>query len=767
MLKKNQKKINQRIGLIFSMLLLMINTAGCGLKKNTNNNDIVPEASVKNVYSKNIIELPDNSEIQSISKSNTSGIYVVGKQSDNMQSVWYMNKNDEWERKYDINQVLNIDKEAYCKAYVSPDGEAFVLYNNEVDGKDEVKVSCSDLKLALINSKGENKEVKISFPELKSEVVEELEEYYLEKGDYKNTVDLVKFVEGRVLFSDINGNIYELNNDYSVSCIYENSELEYINEFSLYDNTLLMWDGEILYYEGLKTHDNEQAMCDKYQQFFMEAKQMGTSIKMYIENDMMYTISGDKISNVDMKSADFSVSKALGYETTEKILSYLVDDGKMYSLVKSEKENRNILYRYSDSMSLSDDDIQDKNGGNNKLKIWALRQDQTFNAAVRCFTDKYPNVEVEIEIGIVNPDSGITEEDAIKNLNTQIMSSEGPDVIYMDGLPFEKYFEDNKLYDLSEVIESIKSSGNYFDNILDSFKQDDKIYVVPSSVQLFAKVGTKENLIASENINDFIKFIEENNNNHNVIPSDLVNTYIIGTYYKDIRDDIKSGNINQEKIGDFFESSKKLINIQENDDRDFDINYMMFMNTYAGMYDGSFDFVCFNCGDLIAYDSSYDNMASKMNGIVEVPAADFSDRYIARECMAISAEASNIDMAKEYIKIALSEECQSNYGGAMAFSVNKDSLRKYNKEMYSMTHNRGEDMATGTDLLESDKTEIDIDTQIENVISKIELMDKALYFDNTLDQMVLDELSQFVRGSKDKESSVSSLSEKIKIYMSE
>ena len=111
------------------MLLLMINTAGCGLKKNTNNNDIVPEASVKNVYSKNIIELPDNSEIQSISKSNTSGIYVVGKQSDNMQSVWYMNKNDEWERKYDINQVLNIDKEAYCKAYVSPDGEAFVLYN--------------------------------------------------------------------------------------------------------------------------------------------------------------------------------------------------------------------------------------------------------------------------------------------------------------------------------------------------------------------------------------------------------------------------------------------------------------------------------------------------------------------------------------------------------------------------------------------------------------------------------------------------------------
>ena len=114
------------------MLLLMINTAGCGLKKNTNNNDIAPETSGKNVYSKNIIELPDNSEIQSISKSNTSGIYVVGKQSDNMQSVWYMNKNDEWERKYDINQVLNIDKEAYCKSYVSPDGEAFVLYNNEV-----------------------------------------------------------------------------------------------------------------------------------------------------------------------------------------------------------------------------------------------------------------------------------------------------------------------------------------------------------------------------------------------------------------------------------------------------------------------------------------------------------------------------------------------------------------------------------------------------------------------------------------------------------
>ena len=159
----------------------------------------------------------------------------------------------------------------------------------------------------------------------------------------------------------------------------------------------------------------------------------------------------------------------------------------------------------------------------------------------------------------------------------------------------------------------------------------------------------------------------------------------------------------------------------------------------------------------IAPETSGKNVYSK--NIIELP--DNS------EIQSIS-KSSNIDMAKEYIKIALSEECQSNYGGAMAFSVNKDSLRKCNKEMYSMAHNRGEEyMATGTDLLESDKTEIDIDTQIENVISKIELMDKALYFDNTLDQMVLDELSHFVRGSKDKESCVSSLSEKIKIYMSE
>ena len=52
--------------------------------------------------------------------------------------------------------------------------------------------------------------------------------------------------------------------------------------------------------------------------------------------------------------------------------------------------------------------------------------------------EQHPEAYVRYEIGL-DTGSGMTSEDAIKNLNTRIMSGSGPDLLVLDGLPARSF----------------------------------------------------------------------------------------------------------------------------------------------------------------------------------------------------------------------------------------------------------------------------------------------------------------------------------------
>lgn len=751
-------KKKNKICILLVLCSLIINITGCSVKKKNSTNEVENNVGDSKYYSKVEVSVPEEWEPQYVCKAEDGGLYVVASQSGGKQELWYMNSDENWENKCDLKDVLSINKDAYCRVFVSPKGDIFAAYNNELNEEDEVNIASSDVKYCWICENGEKTDIDIKLPKLSEARYEELEECYDQKNDYKNAIDYVKFIDDKVYFADINSNIYELNTENSnAKCIFQNNDLEYVYEFSVYENTLIMWDGDVAYFEGLDNHDLEQSMSDRFQPFFSKAKEVGMHIGMDINNNKMYTISGNKISVINLVDDNISVSNCTGCEQTERIHSYVVCDENNYLLVYSNKEKRNILYKYVD---LNNDTQVKTYNSDKKLKIWTLQQDQTFSSVVRMYTNKYPDVMVEVEVGIVDADSGITDSDAIKNLNAEIISGEGPDIIYMDGLTLEKYYDDNILYDLTELLEQIKLSGDYFDNVLDSFAKDGKIYVVPSSVQLFGKVGTKESVDVSMQMSEFVEYIKNSESNHSIIPNYDIETYIMGAYYKDIRDNLKGGSISKDELKSFFSSSKELIEHQGGNNMMVDSNVMLRMTNFAGMYDGSFDFVSINCGDLTAYRTSKIDMADKIKGTISIPAEGFEDKYLARECMAISAKSKHVDLAKDYIAVALSEECQSEMGGTMAYQVNKTSLKKYNTFLIDMMSQQ--EKATNTDAMSKEISE-----ELEIISQSIEKMSSPTYIDRTLDQMVLEEMNSYIAGNKDLESSVDDLVEKVELYLAE
>ena len=59
-----------------------------------------------------------------------------------------------------------------------------------------------------------------------------------------------------------------------------------------------------------------------------------------------------------------------------------------------------------------------------KLNIYMLNDNQNVRDAIACYAAAAPDVEIDIEVGV--PDYDTTVSDALKKLNTRLLSGNGP-----------------------------------------------------------------------------------------------------------------------------------------------------------------------------------------------------------------------------------------------------------------------------------------------------------------------------------------------------
>lgn len=740
-------------------IILVFNLTACKVEKK----DVKKESlnSSKEYYSRIEVEMPEKLEAKDIAEDTEGGLYVVAKKNESCYSLWHFGEDDKWERKYDLGELLSIEEAFYCNAYVSSDGELFVAYNKNVDGNNEFDIDCGENQYCFVDKSGNVIDVDMKLPELNAIMQKELETYYGKKAEYKNTINIVRFIDDKIYISDINSNIYEYDKkNFGLECVYENVDSEYINEFSIYDRTIMMWVEGILYFEGLDSHEKEQSMSDRFLTFFGIAKQNSNDIKMSIENNSLYTISCDKLCKYNLADDSFTTNKILGYSEGEIYLNFALSGESVYIVTSTINKQHNILSKLVLGTSDATCEDMDENelSDASTLKIWALEQGKTFETAVRCFTDKYPNVNVEIEIGMADRDSGITEMDAIKNLNSELLAGNGPDIIYMDGLKYEKFIESGMLYNIAELVSKLEENGDYFNNILETFKDDDELYLIPSSFSLVEKVGKSDIIKISEDFSAFADYVEKSKLDRDVIYEDSVTYYIMLEYYKEFQKDIKSGIIDEQRLGEYFEASKKLyVNAGSDDIKpNAFIMYMPIDNSGAYNTYGTFDFEISNKGSISDGQKYSQSMANEIKGEIEFPAKDYKDRYIVHDCMAISAECANIDLAESYLEIAIGKECQEQLNGAKAFRVNREGLRKYTQNAYNIRHEDAGSTETDAGL-----------TCLDDFVCKCELLREPIFVDMVLDQIVFDELNQYIQGKVEKNEAVDNLIEKLNIYISE
>lgn len=122
----------------------------------------------------------------------------------------------------------------------------------------------------------------------------------------------------------------------------------------------------------------------------------------------------------------------------------------------------------------------------NMLRIYGLYEDTDIQMVISAFNQKYPDLYISYEHPL-SEDTGMTREDAMKALSTQLAAGSGPDVLLLDGLDYDTYVEKGVLADLSETLSG--TGEHYMEAVMDSYLRGGKQYAVPMEIELPVFMG--------------------------------------------------------------------------------------------------------------------------------------------------------------------------------------------------------------------------------------------------------------------------------------
>lgn len=142
----------------------------------------------------------------------------------------------------------------------------------------------------------------------------------------------------------------------------------------------------------------------------------------------------------------------------------------------------------------------------NILRVYGLYEDTDIQMVISAYNQKHPELHVTYEHPL-SENTGMTKDDAMKTLSTQLAAGNGPDVLLLDGLPFDTYVEKGVLSDLSEMLDG--TGEHYMDAVMNSYLRDGKQYAAPMKIQMPVFMGASDKIKGIKSLEQLANLLEE------------------------------------------------------------------------------------------------------------------------------------------------------------------------------------------------------------------------------------------------------------------
>lgn len=464
--------------------------------------------------------------------------------ADGVQVSDSKDKGKTWESPQNIRELAKVDDslEFGSSAAIAKDGGIFTTFLEMQDEESYI------LHYFYISSSGEVKELDLN----------EATDGYIFRCAFSE--------KGNLLLSSSNG-VQEVNpQDGSVVHSYDEGSM--VTIFDTVGTRLIsVVDTEIHYYdmETGKPLEEEEILTKEIASNPDNLQMTGMGV-----NNLLF-LEGDEKDSLFYVSHDGIYRYAFGGSVVEQVA-----DGKLNSLnspdiafIDMGRDKDGSFYLAVSDMSQSDPVgrickyVYSKDTPavpDTELTVYSLADDDFLRQAAAAFQKKYPDIYLNLETGMTGEDA-VTETDALKALNTEIMAGKGPDILLMDGIAADTYIEKGMLEDLSGILKD----ADILENIIEPYKDGEgKIYQMPVKFGIPYIQGKKEYVDAISDLTSMADTIESHKEEYtkDTIPfSSSYSPYMLLKGLAAVNMSAwvnEDGTLNQEAVQGFLEQADRI-----------------------------------------------------------------------------------------------------------------------------------------------------------------------------------------------------------------
>ncbi|MDE7478048.1 MAG: extracellular solute-binding protein, partial [Lachnospiraceae bacterium] len=427
---------------------------------------------------------------------------------------------------------------------------------------------------------------------------------------------------------------------------------------------------------------------------------------------------------------------------------------------------------------------------NDRITVYSLSEDELVKQTISAYQTQYPDMYIEYQIGM--DEGGITREDALKKLNTQLLSGSGPDVIMLDGININTYAEKGVLMDLSDLVNEANQKDGLYMNLIERMKTDDKIYAVPAKFYIPVIYGD-EDLVSSitdyKSMADMVEKAREEYSDTSIMgvcsATGIMRRSmpVCAPSWKN-----ENGQLDQSKVREFLEQTKRLYdaemngtpqeyiemyqqNMMSDDGRNYEEEkyFMMPQDSLFLMRQTPFAY-----GEIV--DSSiYRDVVSipriegLENTLMKLLSGQSSNVYHPASMAGINATTKNPDASKQFVSMMLSTTVQDSmqFGLPMnrkalpaQFAYDESDLGDDGGQFYmSFSTKDGESFDYTIYPVQQDGID-----KLENWIKQL---DTPYLSDTVLETVVYTEGAKYLEGIQDIDAAVKAIADSVEIYLFE
>lgn len=608
--------------------------------------------------------------------------------------------------------------------------------------------------------------------------------------------------KGNLLLSSSNG-VQEINpQDGSVIHTYDEGSV--VSIFDTVGSRLIsVVDTEIHYYdmETGKPLEEEEVLTKEISSNPDNLETTGMGI-----NNLLF-IEGDEKDSLFYVSHDGIYRYAFGGSVVEQVA-----DGKLNSLSSPDiaftdmaRDKDGAFYLAVSDMSQSDPVgrickyVYSKDTPavpDTELTVYSLADDDFLRQAAAAFQKKYPDIYLNLETGMTGEDA-VTETDALKALNTEIMAGKGPDILLMDGIAADTYIEKGMLEDLSGILKD----ADILENIIEPYKDGEgKIYQMPVKFGIPYMQGKKEYVDAISDLTSMADTIESHKEEYtkdtlpfssSYSPYMLLKGLVAVNMSAWVNED---GTLNQAAVQEFLEQTNRIYQSAKAPAEELlasfgtTVEEMEEANEVRNLYsEYGAVFSQFGVGGLSLIEGS--NMLgtggvyspSDLRSIYSVEQQGDSisgklwngqtkDAFIPQKVVGISAKSSEKEAAEKFVSYLFSDEGQ-RVGSSNGLPVRKSVYEDVSYWFGNAKEGDVTSVTSSTNNQTGESVELNIVQPGEDVIREMQELGKTLTTPVKENRMilsaVLDAGASYIKGEISVEEAVEKAVSQVDLYLSE